>query len=77
MPIQRADTIGYEETKDQAAGGRWESSPQTEACVFFAGRTDRTPSAQDIQFQTPPQDTLAGNLVVAADLPLRASLFNG
>src|ERR1017187_2110475 len=43
-------------------------------CAFFVRRPDRTPSPQDLQLETSPQYTLAGNPVITPDLPLRASL---
>src|ERR1035441_8568316 len=44
-------------------------------CAILARRPGRTPSPQDLQLETPPQYTLAGNPVVAPHLPLRASLL--
>src|ERR1039457_5733716 len=42
--------------------------------AFLVGRPDRTPSPQDLQLETHPQDAMAGNPVIAAHLPLRAPL---
>jgi hypothetical protein len=73
----RARTIGYEETTVQAVEGQRQGFPQTTTHVFFVRRPDRTPPAQDIQLETPPQYAAAGNLVLAAHLRLRASIFAG
>src|ERR1035438_5462369 len=48
--------------------------PNQGTCAFFVRRPDRTPSPQDLQLEAPPQYALAGNPVIAADLPLCASL---
>jgi hypothetical protein len=69
--------VSYEETAACAAGRRWQGLPQTATCGFFVGRPHRAPSPQDLQLETPPEDAVAGNLVIAAHLRLRASLFAG
>jgi hypothetical protein len=70
----RAYPISYEETTAEATDGR-QGRPQTSTCDFFARRPYRTPSPQDLQLETPPEYAVAGNLVIAANLRLRASLF--
>src|ERR1035441_1848549 len=57
------------------AFGPRRAHPNHRTCAFLVRRPGRTPSPQDLQLETPPQYTLAGNPVVAPHLPLRASLF--
>jgi hypothetical protein len=71
----RAYPISYEETTAEAAEGQWQGRPQTSTCDFFVRRPYRTPSPQDLQLETPREYAVAGNLVIAANLRLRASLF--
>src|ERR1700733_15137985 len=60
----------YEEAQRQAF-------PRRGTFVAFAGDIDRTPPPQAIQLEPPSEYPATGDLVIAAHLRLRASLFAG